>query len=545
MGSLYNTEILKEKAIKAINENDLIFIEDVCAYIGINKTTFYNHFKLDSNDFNELKELLEKNKIATKLDIRKTWRERKSETGLMALYKLCSTTTEHKLLQQNYTPETNIDTETETQKKTDVVGFEYYMNETANEWMQDRQFIYEVLQEVEDFIYSNKKVLLISMPQGAGKSYIANKLTEWLIGNFQQNKSTRSRSIMRVCNTDSNVTKFRTAISTAITSSEWCAIFGDIKLANNNNNGIRCEGSWNDNAFFSSGKSSVMSRRADYLIFDDLYTTMGEALNPTSTADYIMKFQTMWRGRLKGSLIGKIIMVGTRYAKNDFYNEVVEMYKDSSVIIKIPAIKENGESFCEQTHPIVELLHDRETMNIDLFNAIYQQEPSAEGFINPFENWQPIIAPIHESQFDYTCTVADPSFGVGSDYFVVGKFGYNRNGEVGLLDLLSEKVCSDKMYIDFIEKANVQRNFIEKNGIGGMLVQRVMNNTNAALVPFSSVGAKLERLIMNSHDIKKIIFNSEIERIPFEQLSDFGKCSNDDFPDMLSHFFNCIKVYGM
>ena len=37
------------------------------------------------------------------------WYERKSDTGLMALYKLCSTAEEHKKLQQNYTDITSKD----------------------------------------------------------------------------------------------------------------------------------------------------------------------------------------------------------------------------------------------------------------------------------------------------------------------------------------------------------------------------------------------------------------------------------------------------
>jgi len=98
----YDTAILKEKAIEAIKKSNLIFVEDVCAYIGINKTTYYEHFQIDSNDSNELKDLIEKNKIKLKVDIRKMWYERKSDTGLMALYKLCSTAEEHKKLQQNY-----------------------------------------------------------------------------------------------------------------------------------------------------------------------------------------------------------------------------------------------------------------------------------------------------------------------------------------------------------------------------------------------------------------------------------------------------------
>lgn len=98
----YDTKILKQKAIEAIEKNKLIFVEDVCAYIGISKPTFYDHFKVDSNDFNFLSDLLEKNKISLKVSIRKKWFDSNRDTGLMALYKLCSTPEEHRKLQQNY-----------------------------------------------------------------------------------------------------------------------------------------------------------------------------------------------------------------------------------------------------------------------------------------------------------------------------------------------------------------------------------------------------------------------------------------------------------
>jgi len=105
----YDTEILKQKAIEAIEKNKLLFIEDVCANLGCAKSTFYLHFPEGSNNSNDLKELIEKNKINIKVAIRKKWFERDSDTGLMALYKLCSTKEEHKKLNQNYTDLTSDD----------------------------------------------------------------------------------------------------------------------------------------------------------------------------------------------------------------------------------------------------------------------------------------------------------------------------------------------------------------------------------------------------------------------------------------------------
>lgn len=103
----YDTKVLKEKAIEAIKKNKLIFIEDIAAMLGINKTTLYNHFPIDTDDFNELTTLLNENKISLKVSLRKKWFDSDNATTQMALYKLCSTPEEHKKLQQNYTDVTS------------------------------------------------------------------------------------------------------------------------------------------------------------------------------------------------------------------------------------------------------------------------------------------------------------------------------------------------------------------------------------------------------------------------------------------------------
>ena len=59
----YDKKKIYNQAIEAINKNNLFFIEDVVAFLQISKSTFYDYFPIDSNELNDIKELLEQNKI--------------------------------------------------------------------------------------------------------------------------------------------------------------------------------------------------------------------------------------------------------------------------------------------------------------------------------------------------------------------------------------------------------------------------------------------------------------------------------------------------
>ena len=98
----FDRDKLYQQAQTAITENNLIFIEDVVAFIPCSKPTFYEHFPVDSNELNNLKDLLEKNKIRTKSAIRAKLYKSPKASELLALYRLICTPEERKRLNQNY-----------------------------------------------------------------------------------------------------------------------------------------------------------------------------------------------------------------------------------------------------------------------------------------------------------------------------------------------------------------------------------------------------------------------------------------------------------
>jgi hypothetical protein len=86
----YKTEKLYNDSIKYITENNLFFIDDIIAYLGISKQTFYDHFPVDSDHLDYLKALLSENKSKTKVSIRSKLHKGKG-VELIALYKLLAT----------------------------------------------------------------------------------------------------------------------------------------------------------------------------------------------------------------------------------------------------------------------------------------------------------------------------------------------------------------------------------------------------------------------------------------------------------------------
>ena len=91
----YKREELIKKALNIAEKDKLCFLADVIAGLGIGTQTFYNH-KLEQLE--ELKSILESNRIEIKKSLRKKWFDSKNATLQLALYKLLADQDELKRL---------------------------------------------------------------------------------------------------------------------------------------------------------------------------------------------------------------------------------------------------------------------------------------------------------------------------------------------------------------------------------------------------------------------------------------------------------------
>lgn len=93
----YDRNKIFKQAQDVIREHNLFFIDDIVAWLPISKPTFYEFFPLGSNELNELKKLLEDNKVRMKTSIRAKLYKGKG-ADLIALYKMICTDEERKAI---------------------------------------------------------------------------------------------------------------------------------------------------------------------------------------------------------------------------------------------------------------------------------------------------------------------------------------------------------------------------------------------------------------------------------------------------------------
>ena len=91
----YSTKELEKQILKAIKDNNLMFFDDIQAYVEPSNKTLYNH-KLQ--ELQTIKSLLAINRIKTKIELKKKWRKSDNPTLQIALYKLIGTYEEYMAL---------------------------------------------------------------------------------------------------------------------------------------------------------------------------------------------------------------------------------------------------------------------------------------------------------------------------------------------------------------------------------------------------------------------------------------------------------------
>ena len=119
---MYDRKKIFEQAKEVTVKNKLFFIEDIVAFLPCSKNYFYDHFPPDSNEYDELKALLETNRTTLKVSMRSKWYTSNAPALQMALMKLIATPEELRKLSMQYVESENVNTNTNTSITVEIVN---------------------------------------------------------------------------------------------------------------------------------------------------------------------------------------------------------------------------------------------------------------------------------------------------------------------------------------------------------------------------------------------------------------------------------------
>ena len=231
--------------------------------------------------------------------------------------------------------------------------------------------------------YTSKKIyrLAVSLPPRAGKSYIMSLFISWFLGHFPE------ESVMRNTCSDTLYIKLSYDTRDIIRSRKYAEIFPEIRLRTDKQNvhGWSLTKARQVSYFGAGVGGTVIGFGASGLaVTDDLYKSLEDALSDTNNEKVWSWKQGTHDSRIEGNCCQ--IDIGTRWSEQDVLGRL-EASRDGeyyNAIIRIPALDENDESFCEDVHT-TEYYHEiRAELDDSIWEAEYMQKPfEAKGLLFP------------------------------------------------------------------------------------------------------------------------------------------------------------------
>ena len=237
------------------------------------------------------------------------------------------------------------------------------------------KLIAEKLQSVAD---GKTKKLAISLPPRAGKSYTTSLFCAWLLGRDPRG------SIMRNSYGADLAEKFSKDIRDGIlVDPKYLKVFPNVRMSKKN---TAVDG-WSlatntQPSYFCAGVGGAITGKGcrSACILDDPLKNIEEALSETT-------IESLWNWYTSTHLSRREmgcpeIHIATRWSKKDPIGRLTDPYSPTFVpdmsVVKIPALDENGRSYCEEIITTEELLEIRRITDPMIWEAEWMQNPIEE-----------------------------------------------------------------------------------------------------------------------------------------------------------------------
>lgn len=428
--------------------------------------------------------------------------------------------------------------------------FEYCKLTASDFYNDNRLFLKDMCNRLQDFYESKDRFLVINLPPRHGKSRTAGKLVEWILGKNNKEK------IMTGSYNEILSTTFAKSVRDEIATkkTEGIIVYNDIfpntkiKDGEASANKWALEESGQANYLATSPKGTATGFGCTIMIIDDLIKNVEEAYNENILQKQIDWFNNTMLSRTETGF--KLIVIMTRWANRDLAGYVLENY-DNVRHINYQAVQKDGSMLCPEILNKEDYLLKTKNMNKDIIYANYQQEPIdiKNRLYSGFKTYDK-LPPAHYIM-NYTDTADEGNdFLCSIDYLMY-------NSEYYILDVIytqeameiTEPAVAKMLTKDHVGFANIESN----NGGRGFArnVQRELKelkNYHTKINWFHQSENKQARILSNSTAVMNNVFfplNWEDKWPEFaKHLKHYvrtGKNEHDDAEDCLTGVYEHPK----
>lgn len=431
--------------------------------------------------------------------------------------------------------------------------FFYFCNLMAPDFYKnDREYLKELCNEMQDFYYSDDDVLIINMPPRHGKSRTAGQFAQWVFGQ-NKNEKIMTGSYNEILSTvfSKNV---RNAIQEEMGDKDkivYSDIFPDVKIKQGDGamNLWSLEGGYNNYLATSPGGTAT-GFGCSLMIIDDLIKNSEEAYNENILDKHWEWFTNTMLSRLEEG--GKIIIIMTRWATNDLASRALEHFKEEKKKVRhisMKALQDDGTMLCDEILSRESYNTKTRAMGEDIASANYQQIPiDIKGKLySSFKTYEDIPRDNNGNHLFSKIRAYIDTADEGSDYLCAVVYGeYNK--EAYVLDVLYAKEpmeVTEPATAKMLYENNVNIADIESNNGGRGFARQVerhliedFNSNKTKIDWFHQSKNKQARILSNATWVMEHIYFpvNWRDRWPeyYKAMTTYqreGKNKHDDAPD--------------
>lgn len=415
-------------------------------------------------------------------------------------------------------------------------------------YKNDREYLKLMCDEIQYFIEQDEsKFLVINLPPRHGKSFTATNTVSWLFGQNPKLKVMTGSYNETLSSTFAR--QVRDTIAEVKASEK--VVYNDIFPQSKIKYGEASASMWalennNEKSYLATSPNGTATGfGANILLIDDLIKNAEEAYNESILEKQWNWFTNTMLSRTEGNN-WKVIIIMTRWAKNDLAGKVLDNYNNVRHIT-YKAV-ENNKMLCDDILSYDDYLLKTKEMNIDIVEANYNQKPIdiTGRLYKDFKVWETL--PNYSRKFNVTDT-AD----TGADYLCSISY-ITYNNEVYITDIIFTQEpmeITEKKVAKMLYESNTNECEIESNNGGRGFARNVEQilkedySSNRVVIKTRVQRANKESRILtasawvNNHIYMPFNWKNKYPEF-YKHIKNYmskGKNKHDDGPDVLSRIY--------